>query len=185
MARPLRDDFPGAIHHVWARGNRKQPIFLGNGDFRLYLALLAGIVVSKKWRVLAYCLMPNHVHLLIETPAGGLAAGMQQLHGMYGRLFNDRHGFAGHLFQGRYGSKLVRDDLQMRVVTRYIALNPVEAELADRPAAWPWSSYPATTDGTAPRWLDTERLLGYLGIWSTDALAAYRRLVTGGLRVLE
>jgi REP element-mobilizing transposase RayT len=181
MPRPLRDDFPGALQHVFARGNRKQTIFLDHRDYRLYLALLGGVVVAKKWRVLAYCLMPNHLHLLIETPDAGLAAGMQQLHGLYARLFNDRHGHVGHLFQGRYGSKLVRDDLQLRAVARYIALNPVDAGLVEHPADWTWNSYMPTINRDGPRWLDADRLLGYAGAWAPDEVVAYSRLVTGGL----
>jgi REP element-mobilizing transposase RayT len=181
VSRPLRDDFPGAFQHVFARGNRKQPIFLDEHDYLLYLALLGGVIVAKQWRVLAYCLMPNHVHLLIETPEGQLAAGMQLLHGLYARLFNDRHGHVGHLFQGRYGSKLVRDDVQLRAVVRYIALNPVEAELTQDPADWRWNSYLPTISGDGPLWLDRDRLLGYVGAWANDERAAYSRLVTGVL----
>lgn len=182
MPRPLRDDFPGAHQHVFARGNRRQAIFVDERDYRLYLALLGGVVRLKKWRVLAYCLMPNHIHLLIETPDGKLAEGMQVLHGLYARLFNDRHGHVGHLFQGRYGSKLVRDEVQMRAVVRYIALNPVDAGLVEHPADWLWNSYEPTVSGDGPAWLDADRVLGYVGTWAQDESAAYSRLVTAGLR---
>ena len=181
MARPLRDDFAGAVQHVFARGNRRQPIFFDETDFRLYLALLGGIVVAKKWRVLAYCLMPNHVHLLLETPEPTLARGMQDLHGLYARLFNDRHGFVGHLFQGRYGSKLVRDDSQLVTVLRYVGLNPIGAGLAASPADWPWNSFGDVIAGDAPGWLDVDRLFEYLEAWTNDPLRRYRELVTGAL----
>jgi REP element-mobilizing transposase RayT len=182
MPRPLRDDFPGAVQHVFARGNRKQPIFLDEADFRLYLALLGGMVVAKKWRVLAYCLMPNHVHLLVETPEPTLARGMQCLHGMYARLFNDRHRFVGHLFQGRYGSKLVRDDAQLITVLRYIGANPIEAGLAN-PAgeSWPWNSFAAVVADEAPSWLDVDRLFEYVAEWTNDPLQRYHELIAGAL----
>jgi REP element-mobilizing transposase RayT len=154
---------------------------LDASDYRLYLALLAGVARAKKWIVLAYCLMPNHVHLLIETPEAGLAQGMQHLHGLYARIFNDRHGHVGHLFQSRYGSKVIRDDIQLRAVARYIALNPVEAKLVEHPADWAWSSYRATVTASAPPWLDADRLLEHIGIWSNDGLAAYKELVSGAL----
>ena len=181
VPRPLREDFPGALQHAFARGVRRLPIFLDAADYRLYLALLAGVARTRKWLVLAYCLMPNHVHLLIETPEAGLARGMQDLHGLYARLFNDRYGHVGHLFQGRYGSKVIRDDIQLRAVARYIALNPVEAKLVEHPADWDWSSYRATAAASAPTWLDADRLLEYVGVWSNDGRAAYKELVSGAL----
>jgi putative transposase len=161
----------------------KQPLFLDEADYLLYLALLGGIAIAKKWRVLAYCLMPNHVHLLIETPEGMMARGMQHLHGLYARMFNDKYAYVGHHFQGRYGSTVIRDDAQLLTVVRYIALNPAAAGLVREPLDWPWNScVPATTDA-APSWLDVDRLLEYLGEWSADAMQLYREIVSGGLRV--
>src|SRR5215207_1121344 len=104
MPRKPREDVPGAVHHVTARGNRKQEIFLDADDRATYLFLLGEVVMLRRWLCLAYCLMDNHVHLLIETPEGGLGRGMQTLHGLYAETFNKRHGRSGHLFQGRYGS---------------------------------------------------------------------------------
>jgi putative transposase len=155
---------------------------LDDADYRLYLALLGGIVVAKKWRVLAYCLMPNHIHLVIETPEATLARGMQHLHGLYARLFNDRHGFVGHAFQGRYGSKLIRDEPQLFVVLRYVALNPCEAGLADEPLDWPWNSFGDAISGVSPQWLDVDRLLGYFEGWANDPLRRYDELVNAELR---
>jgi putative transposase len=155
---------------------------LDDADYRLYLALLAGVVAAKKWRVLAYCLMPNHVHLLIETPEGNLARGMQQLHGLYARIFNDRHGYVGHHFQGRYGSKLIRDDSQLITVVRYIGANPLVAGLAEDPWGWEWNSFVAATTDSAPSCLDVDRLLEYLAEWSGDPMRLYREMVSGVLR---
>ena len=158
-------------------------MFLEDDDYRLNLALLAGVAAAKKWRVLAYCLMPNHVHLLIETPEGNMARGMQHLHGLYARIFNDKYAFAGHHFQGRYGSKVIRDDAYLLTVARYIALNPADAGLANGdPFAWPWNSFVPATTGQAPRWLDVDRLLEYFEPWTNDPLPYYRELVSGALR---
>ncbi|HEX4718374.1 MAG TPA: transposase [Thermoleophilaceae bacterium] len=183
MPRPLREDSPGLFQHVYARGNRRQEIFRDERDYGLYLALLGGIARAKKWRLLAYCLMPNHVHLLIETAEGNLARGMQDLHGLYARIFNDRHGVPGHLFQGRYGSKVVRDDIQFSAVVRYIALNPIEADLCDAPEAWPWNSFSDVVGGAMPEWLDVERLFACLDAAGADPAESYRRLVSAGLPV--
>jgi REP-associated tyrosine transposase len=142
--------------------------------------LLGGVVRAKRWRCLAYCLMPNHVHLLIETPEANIARGMQYLHGFYAHHFNARYDLSGHLFQGRYGSKLIRDDVQFLAVVRYTALNPVEGGLCAMPEDWPWSSYGRALDGDAPAWLDVDGLLTHLG--PPDPWAGYVQLVSGGRR---
>src|SRR3712207_7313843 len=128
MPRKPREEEPGAIHHVYARGNNRRLIYEDDRDRALYLAMLAAVVRRHEWHLLAYCLMDNHVHLLVETPRPNLGSGMQRLHGDYALLFNRRHERRGHLFQGRYGAKRVRDDAQLVTVLRYIADNPVEAD---------------------------------------------------------
>jgi putative transposase len=164
MPRQPREEFPGAVHHAFARGNRKQLIFLCNQDRLLYLHMIGEVVRRTGWRVLAYCLMANHVHLLLETPRPNLGAGMQRLHGLYAQTFNRRHGHRGHLFQGRFKSVTVRTDAQLLQVARYIARNPVEAGLCARPVLYPWSSHAALLNGgSEPRWLDAARLLGFFG----------------------
>jgi putative transposase len=163
MARKPRNEFPGAVMHVFARGVRRHAIYVDDVDRHSYLALLGQVVVRQGWHCLAYCLMKNHVHLLLETPQPNLAAGMHRLHGLHAQAFNKRHRHTGHVFQGRYGAVAVRKDAQLLAVARYIALNPVEARLCAQPAEWPWGSHAAVIGGTAPRWLDVDRLLGYFG----------------------
>jgi REP element-mobilizing transposase RayT len=178
MARRLREEAEGAVHHVWARGNRKGPIFLDDHDRATYLRLLGSFAAAHGWRCLSYCLMRNHVHLLIETPQPNLGAGMQRLHGEYAQYFNERHGLTGHVFQGRFGSSRIRSDAQLVITAAYIALNPVEAGLCERAEAWSWSSYAATIDGLAPAWLDADRLVGYFGgLSGGDGTRAFRKLV--------
>ena len=162
MPRKPREEEAGAIHHVYARGNDKRSIYLDDRDRRAYVALLAQVVRRQAWLLLAYCLMDNHVHLLVETPEANLGEGVQRLHGDYALLFNRRHRRSGHLFQGRYGAKRVRDDAQLLTAARYIAENPVDAAMCDRPVDWPWSSVPSIVAGEARDWLAGEQLLGYL-----------------------
>ena len=107
---------------------------------------------------------------------------MQRLHGLYGRQFNDRHDRSGHVFQGRFKSKLVTDDEQMWVTTRYIAVNPVEARMCRRPVDWPWSSHSLMVRGTAPPWLGHERLLSYFAGVGGDPWTRYRALVEAELQ---
>jgi putative transposase len=161
MPRKHREDVAGAVQHVFARGNNRRRIFLDDHDRRLYLAILGRVVRWKRWLCLAYCLLDNHIHLLVETPEPNLGSGIQLLHGRYGTTHNRRHGTSGHVFQGRFGSKRVTTDEQLFTVVRYIARNPVEAGVCGRPEDWRWSSHAATEAGTPPVWLDLDRLHWY------------------------
>src|ERR671930_779582 len=149
MARPHRPQIAGGIYHVYARGNKRADIYRDDVDRMTYLHLLERVVVRQDWRCLSYCLMPNHVHLLLETPEPNLADGMRRLHGDYAHLFNERHGDVGHVFQGRYGSVTITTDEQLVVALAYIAHNPVKADLAESAAGWAWSSHRAVV-GAAP-----------------------------------
>ena len=93
------------------------------------------------WRLIAHCLMPNHFHLLIETPRPTLSVGMHRLNSGYAHYFNERHEWTGHLFERRFDSRLVETDEHMQEALSYIALNPVKAGLCDHPWEWPWSSF--------------------------------------------
>jgi len=178
MPRKPREEFPGAVVHVFARGNRKQRIYLDDADRSTYLFLLGQVVVRQGWRCLAYCLMHNHVHLLVETPEANLAAGMQRLHGVHAQRFNNRHRRSGHLFQGRYGAVLIRTDAQLLQTARYLAMNPVEAGLCATATEWRWSSHAATLGGAkAPAWLDVQRLLGFFGLAGGEPRARYAEFV--------
>ncbi len=126
---------------------------------------------------LSYCLMGNHVHLLLETRTPNLGAGMHRLHGAYAQYFNRRHGFSGHLFQGRFDAPPIESDPQLWMTAAYIARNPVDAGLCREPADWPWSSHAAIVDGRAPDWLAAARLESYFGAQGGDGLQRYRELV--------
>ena len=179
MPRRPRDELAGAIHHVFARGNAKQDIYLDDADRERYLVILGRAVVRHRWRCLAYCLMHNHVHLLVETPAPNLGRGIQWLHGTYANAFNHRYRRSGHVFQGRFGSVRMMSDAQLVMAARYIARNPVEAGICGLPEQWPWGSHPAALDQTAtgPAWLDTPRLLGFFGAGGGEARRRYADLV--------
>jgi REP element-mobilizing transposase RayT len=131
----------GGIYHVVSRGNRKQPIFLSDGDRELFLEIVRRVVRTHEWSVHSYCLMPNHYHFLLETPHPDLSGGMQEINGTYGTWFNRLHGFVGHVFQGRFKASLVEGDGHLLHLTRYIALNPVRAQLCSYPSDWRWGSF--------------------------------------------
>jgi putative transposase len=181
MARRLREETAGGMFHVYARGNRKADIYVDDVDRCVYLARLSRVVERQSWRCLAYCLMPNHLHLLLETVEPNLAEGMRLLHGPYAQIFNARHSTAGHLFQGRYGAVPVTDDAQMWTTVGYIATNPVTAGLVAVPEDWAWSSHLATIGAPRPPWLAVDRLLALLAGHGGDQLERYRRLVADRL----
>lgn len=158
MPRYPRPEEEGAVHHVFARGNRAAAVFVDDEDRQRYMRFLGRVVKWERWKCLSYCLMTNHLHLLVETPEPNLGAGMQRLQGDYARTFNKRHGTIGHVFQGRYGSVRVKDDAQLIAVVRYIDRNPVEAQLVTRTEDWPWSSAAALRGASAPSWLALDRL---------------------------
>jgi putative transposase len=179
MARKPREDVAGGLHHVFARGNRKQSIFLDDHDRTTYMRLLQCEIERRRWRCLAYCLMGNHLHLILLTPEANLSAGMQRLHGDYATAFNERHDHVGHLFQGRFGSKRITSDAQLCVTLAYLALNPVDAGFCERPESWPWSSHAEVIgDRTPPPWLDTGELFRLLSADSNNPLRTYRALVS-------
>ncbi len=155
MARPLRIDVAGALHHVTCRGNERRSIFRSNRDRETFLELLAEAVKRFRWSVTAWVLMTNHFHLVIQTPEANLSRGMQWLNGTYADWFNRRHDRSGHLFQGRFKSFIIDSETYFAEVLRYVVLNPVRANIVARPEEYRWSSYRATAGlEAAPEWLD-------------------------------
>jgi REP element-mobilizing transposase RayT len=177
MARKPRQEVAGGIFHVFARGNAKEAIYRDDADRRIYLARLRTVVGRARWLCLGYCLMPTHVHLLVETPEANLGRGIQWLHGRYAEIFNARHGRVGHVFQGRYGAVPVRRDEQLLATAAYLALNPVVAGLCRRPEGWPWSSHATLAGAGGPGWLARDRLLGLLSASGGDPLPRYLEYV--------
>lgn len=147
--RNSRPQFPGALYHIYSRGNAKQTIFHNDSDRRYFLGLFSQAVGDHSWICHSYCLMGTHYHLLLETPGGRLSDGMQFLNGCYSIWFNKVHVKTGHVMQGRYHSILVKSDEYYLELMRYMALNPLKARLALHPARWRWSSFRALA-GRAP-----------------------------------
>lgn len=177
MPRRPRAEYESGVYHVYARGNRKQPIYANDADRERYLATLGRITIRMRWRCLSYCQMGNHVHLLVETRMPNLGTGMHRLHGAYAQYFNRRRKLSGHLFEHRYGSKPIVTDAQFWVTAAYIANNPVVAGLCASPSEWPWSSHAAITGDWSPSWLDTERCLSFFGGQGGDPRQVYVDLV--------
>jgi REP element-mobilizing transposase RayT len=175
MARPLRIEFAGAVYHVTARGDRREPIFEDDEDRLAFLSFLGQALERFDAQCLAYCLMGNHYHLVLHTRQPNLSRLMRHLNGVYTQAFNRRHRKVGHLLQGRFKAILVDRDAYLLEVCRYVERNPVAARLVRKPQNWSWSSCRAHVGvDSAPPWLDTEGLHGYL-LGRPPAGAADRR----------
>lgn len=165
MARRIRLEYPGAVYHVMCRGDRRENIFLDDKDRWRFLDTLGEACARSGMRVHSYVLMPNHYHLLLETPEGNLVAGMRWFQSTYTSRFNVRHRLCGHLFQGRYKAAPIDADApaHFRTVSDYIHLNPARAGLLDkadpRLGGYRWSSYRAFVGGKPlPVWLVRARV---------------------------
>lgn len=147
MARLARVVVPFVPHHVAQRGNRREPIFFEGGDQEIYRDLLAEHCEKAGVEVWAYCLMPNHVHLIL-TPqtADGLARAIGDTHRRYTTFINTRGRWRGHLFQSRFAS-IAMDEGHLMAAVRYVSLNPVRARLVARAEEWRWSSVRAHLAG--------------------------------------
>jgi len=178
MGYPLRIEFAGALHHVTTRGNDRKPIFLDDHDRELFLEIVEEVVGRLGWRCVAYCLMTNHYHLLVETPEPNLAGGLRHLNSVYARRFNRRHRRRDHLFGERYSAILVERDAHLLEVARYVVLNPVRAGLCRTAGGWAWSSYRATAGRSPePPFLAVGWLLGLLAPRRAAAMRRYRAFV--------
>lgn len=164
MTRPLRLETPGGIHHVMSRGINRQVIFRTPTDYAAFLLDLQACATRFGWHCLAHCLMPNHFHLLLQTPWPNLGLGMRDLKGGYASAFNRRHGESGPRFEGRYRSQLVQEGDYAMAVARYIALNPVRAGLTLLPEAYEWSSFRSMQGGQPLKPVDNRRLLNLLNL---------------------
>ena len=136
MPRLFRVVVPGTPHHVTQRGNRRERVFFGPDDYRFYKRLLAEAAGKAATEVWAYCLMPNHVHLiLVPSDPDGLRTTLAEAHRRYTSFINQRQGWTGHLWQGRFGSVAMDED-HLAGAIRYVSLNPVRARLVTRAEDW-------------------------------------------------
>jgi putative transposase len=147
MARLPRVVIPGTPHHVTQRGNRRERTFFEDGDYELYLDLLKDAARAAQVEIWSYCLMPNHVHIIaMPSDPDGLWRTFRQVHRHYTGYINARMRVTGHLWQGRYGS-VAMDEAHFVAALRYVALNPVRANLVKRAEDWEWSSTRALIAG--------------------------------------
>jgi len=162
LSRKTRVWFPGAMYHITSRGNRRSAIFFDDGDRKKYLDLLEETRERYPFLLHSYCLMDNHIHLLLETlttPPGDI---MKMLHSLYAIYFNKRHDLNGHVFQDRYKASLIDSPKYFLEASRYIHLNPLRAGLVEHPMDYKWSSFPAFVTSAKDPHVITEKILSHV-----------------------
>jgi putative transposase len=185
MARPIRVEFEGALYHVTARGNERREIFRSDSDRTMFMAALEQCVEENGLVLHAWCLMPNHYHLILATPRANLSRALGWLQTTYTVRFNRRHSRSGHLFQGRFKAHLVEADDYARGLVRYLHLNPVRSkhnkgapitlEEWERLQAFPWSSHKDYMGKRQPpRWRSLD-WLAFFGASRRVAIKEYAR----------
>jgi len=182
MSRPLRIEYEGAWYHVMNRGRGRQVVFPRDNAYEAFLQTVAEAWQRFNLQVHAYCLMPNHYHLLVCTPDGNLSRCMRHVDGVYTQRHNRLIDTDGPLFRGRYKAILVDADAYLLSVSRYIHRNPIDASrpLINELRAWPWSSYPAyINEAKLPPWLHRQAIFDTLG--RRDRYRGYRLFVEAGV----
>ena len=178
MSRPLRLHVPGAFYHVTMRGNHRQDIFFAPADRTLFNELTEEVIERFSARLHAYCLMTNHVHLLIQVGDAPLGRLIMRIAGQYARIVQGQLRTTGHLFEKRYHPILVDADEYLLELLRYIHLNPVRARIVSTPDEYSWSSHHSYLGTRSEKWVTTEFALGMFHTELEHAVAAYRRFVT-------
>ncbi|MGB0749733.1 MAG: transposase [Magnetospiraceae bacterium] len=185
MARIARIVIPGIPHHVTQRGNRRETVFFDDDDFHHYKALLWDAAEKTGTEVWAYCLMPNHVHLiLVPRDEDGLRATVADAHRRYTRRINARNKWTGHLWQGRFGS-VAMDEAHLANAVRYVSMIPVRARLVDTATDWQWSSARAHVDAKDDGLVRVDRVLTRIPDFAALLESAEDAQMTAALRLSE
>lgn len=172
MTRIARVIASGIPHHVTQRGNRRLTTFFGDEDYNTYIGLMAEWCQKCGVEIWAYCLMPNHVHLIaVPESEDALRRGIGEAHRRYSRLINFRQDWRGHLWQGRFAS-FPMDEPYLLAAARYVEMNPVRAHLVQDVASWPWSSVRAHLTGVDDQLVKVAPLLEIAGDWKLFLEAA-------------
>jgi putative transposase len=180
MGRAARLNLADGLYHLTARGIRRMPIYEDGIDFRRFQFFLREVAEDLGWVCHAFCLMPNHYHLLVETRLANLSSGMQRLNWRYAVRFNWRHGYTGHLFERRFHSELVETEAHFLEAARYIVLNPVRAGLCEQPGDWPFTSYRRTLTASE-LFVQSSRIQAQFGDDLETARSRYEAFVAEGV----
>ncbi len=181
MARKPRIHYPGACYHVILRGNAGHDIFFNKKDREQFFILLQEGIERYKHRIHAYCLMTNHLHLVIQVGEIPLYRIMQNIAFRYATYINRRKRQVGHLFQGRYKALLIDADSYLLELVRYIHNNPVRAGIVKTPEEYSWSSHNVYSGRTSVSWLTTNWVLSQFADSRTQAVGLYREYILSGI----
>lgn len=178
MARQLRIEFEEAFYHITSRGNLRDRIFFDDKDREKFLEILQRTKERYSYLLHAYTLMDNHYHLLIDTPKANISRIMQNINTIYTVHINRKYRRSGYLFQGRFKGLVVDKDEYLVTLSRYIHLNPVRANIGQKPEEYRWSSYNAYTDNKLRDSLvDTADTLSYFSEKHSEAAKRYKAFV--------
>ena len=178
MPRKKRVWYPGAMYHIICRGNHRQEIFRTGEDRLFFLKTLREVKENIPYTLHSYCLMTNHFHLQIETGDINISQVMKRINMLYAIYFNKKHNSVGHLFQDRYRSELIETTPYHLEISSYIHLNPVRANIVDRPELYQWSSYKAYIGEQQDLLITTAKILD---CFSPPKVRHYRQFVEEGL----
>lgn len=179
MPRTRRIVVPNMPHHIVQRGHNKQPVFFEVPDYEAYLSLLRKWTHSFSVKVFGYCLMTNHVHLILEPGqnTASLSNLMKRVSGKYTRRINKLHGRTGTLWESRFRSSPIQTDRYLLACCRYVDLNPVSARMVEHPREYRWSSFRQKTGDEVPAWIDLDPCYLALGGTSRERKQRYERFV--------
>ncbi|MGH7884355.1 MAG: transposase [Thermodesulfobacteriota bacterium] len=181
MGRPLRIEYEGALYHITSRGNEKKYIYKDDRDKEKFLSILEDY--NKRYGILvhSYVLMNNHYHLILETPRGNLLKIMHGLNSRYTGYFNKKHSRVGHLFQGRYKAILIDKENYLLELSRYVHLNPVRANIVEKPEDCKWSSYRGFIKNEEKEYVEYSWILSNYGKDKKQSKNGYRKYVEEAL----
>jgi putative transposase len=182
MARKARAEVEGGLYHVITRGNNRRQIFNSPADYEKFLSLLAVQKIKLPFFLYAYCLMSNHVHLLIERQASAVGRIMHRLLTGYAQYYNRRYRRVGHLLQGRHKAILCQSDRYLSELVRYIHLNPVRARMVNQPEDYEYSSHRAYLGIEPTGMVDIDPVLRHFGAPKSIASERYRQFVAAGIK---
>jgi putative transposase len=181
MVRKKCEWYPGSMHHITTRGNRRSDIFKDEQYYIIYLAILKEVKTKLPFELYCHCLMTNHVHLEIKTTDISILKIMKRINQIYAQYFNTKYNYIGHLFQDRYHSEIIKGTAQMLTTASYIHLNPVRASMVNRPEEYEYSSYNMYIGKKEERLISSERILSCFK--DNDKRKLYKNFVENDIRL--
>ncbi|MBC2581954.1 transposase [Clostridium sp. DJ247] len=173
--------YQGAVYHITTRGNHRNDIYRDGEDYLVYLTILKEALEKYNGILYCYCLMTNHVHLIIETGGFKVSEIMRRVNLFYTKYFNNKYNLIGHLFQGRYFAELIENDRYILEASRYVHLNPLRANMVAKPEEYEWSSYSMIIGLNKENLIDSKKILSYFKVENNREL--YRKFVKIAIKI--